>query len=53
LTALNEGTPFVLTSQGSDISNCIDNLAQQILGTSPVGTKHFDLHAAIASYMED
>jgi len=52
LTALNEGSPFVLTHKESEIAQCIDNFAKQILGVGPAGAKHFDLHAAVADFMD-
>ena len=52
LTALNEGTPFVMTNKAAEISQCIDNFAKQILGVGPGGAKHFDIHSAVADFMD-
>ena len=51
LTALNEGTPFVMTKQESDISKCIDSLAKQLINAGQSHSKHFNLHKAITDYM--
>lgn len=53
LTAVNEGSPLVLTHKDTEIARCIDGFAQQILGTSPSGARHFDLHGAVAQFMEE
>ena len=52
LTALNEGTPFVLTDKNKEIAQCVDNLAKQILGIGPGGSKHFDIHSALSDFMD-
>jgi len=51
LTALNEGIPFILNKKSSDISQCIDSLAKQLLNAGNVSSKHFNLHQAISDYM--